>query len=33
MVNGRKEIKFIALGRHNFGNLIKGRGTKKVKNR
>jgi len=27
MVNGRKEIKFIAvgpLGRHNFGNLIKG---------
>jgi len=24
MVNGRKEIKFIAVGRHNFGNLIKG---------
>jgi len=24
MVNGRKEIKFIAVGRQNFGNLIKG---------
>jgi len=24
MVTGRKEIKFIAVGRHNFGNLIKG---------
>jgi len=24
MVNVRKEIKFIAVGRHNFGNLIKG---------
>jgi len=24
MVNGRKEIKFIAVGRHNSGNLIKG---------
>jgi len=24
MVNVRKEIKSIAMGRHNFGNLIKG---------